>query len=74
MNSNLAPLIKHGILLDKFATLLTDSYRASSLEMCGYDTSIVEFIDMSHTPKNVLIRAIKSNGKPSEQKKWSMLL
>lgn len=65
----LGAMSSHGIELEKLSTLLTDSYRASSLEMCGYKTDILEFIDMSHTPKNVLIRAIKSHNKISDKTK-----
>ena len=41
------------------AALITDAVRANLLETAGYETSILEFIDMEHTPKNLLIRAIK---------------
>ena len=47
------------------AAIITDAVRAETLEMAGYDTQILEFIDMEHTPKNLLIRAVKRN--PSEQ-------
>ena len=56
----------NGVVLDKFATLATDSFRSLSLELCGYKTKMIEFIDMEHTPKNILIKAIKS--KPSNLK------
>lgn len=55
------PMGKHGILLEKFASLATDSFRAQSLELCGFKTKVMEFIDMEHTPKNILIKAIKEN-------------
>lgn len=55
------PIGKHGILLEKFASLATDAFRALSLELCGYKTQVMEFIDMEHTPKNILIRGIKEN-------------
>ena len=42
------------------AALITDALRADILEQNGYDTQILEFIDMEHTPKNLLIRAVKS--------------
>ena len=42
--------------------MMTDAIRANVLEELGYDTQILEFIDMEHTPKNLLIRAVKSNG------------
>ena len=50
----------NGIVLDKFASLVTDSFRSLTLELCGYKTKMIEFIDMEHTPKNILIKAIKS--------------
>ena len=56
----------NGVVLDKFATLATDSFRSLALELCGYKTKTIEFIDMEHTPKNILIKAIKS--KPSNLK------
>ena len=55
------PIGKHGILLEKFASLTTDALRAQALELCGYKTQVMEFIDMEHTPKNILIRGIKEN-------------
>ena len=45
------------------SALLTDAIRADLLEEHGYDTQILEFIDMEHTPKNTLIRAVKGSGK-----------
>lgn len=52
-------LYKHGIVKERFAALLTDALRATALEVMGYETEIVEFIDMEHTPKNMLLRAYK---------------
>ncbi|MEO2015608.1 MAG: SAM-dependent methyltransferase [Fuerstiella sp.] len=49
----------HGILHEKFSSLATDAMRANLLECAGYNTRVMEFIDMEHTPKNLLIRAIK---------------
>lgn len=54
------PIGKHGILLEKYTTLATDGFRGQALELCGYKVQIMEFIDMEHTPKNVLIKGIKS--------------
>lgn len=53
------PIGKHGILLEKYAALATDAFRAQALDLCGYKTQVMEFIDMEHTPKNTLIRGIK---------------
>lgn len=54
------PLLKHGILKERFAALATDAARAQILEIEGYLVQILEFIDMEHTPKNLLIRAVKN--------------
>lgn len=55
----LEPLLKYGILKERFAALLTDALRGNLLEQQGYEVQILEFIDMEHTPKNLLIRAVK---------------
>ena len=55
----LPPIQRHGILRERFASLTTDSLRALALEILGYKTQIVEFIDMDHTAKNLLIRAVR---------------
>lgn len=57
----LAPVLKYGLIKERMASLMTDAIRASLLEEYGYDTQILEFIDMKHTPKNILIRAVKKN-------------
>lgn len=57
----LAPVLKYGLIKERMAALLTDAIRASLLEEYGYDTQILEFIDMEHTPKNILIRAVLKN-------------
>ena len=51
-------LLRHGILKERFAALATDALRAAWLETVGYRTQVVEFIDLEHTPKNLLIRAV----------------
>ena len=58
-NEVLSPIFKYGILKEKMAALITDGIRAGALEEHGYDTQILEFIDMEHTPKNLMIRAVK---------------
>ncbi len=55
----LAPLLRYGIIKERMSALITDAIRAGLLEQQGYDTQILEFIDMEHTPKNLLIRAVK---------------
>lgn len=57
----LAPAIKYGIIKERMSALLTDAIRANLLEEMGYDTDILEFIDMEHTPKNLLIRGVKKH-------------
>ncbi|WP_425449441.1 class I SAM-dependent methyltransferase [Dethiothermospora halolimnae] len=61
-NPVMKPMIKHGIIKEKLSTLITDSIRANILEILGYSTQMLEFIDMEHTPKNVLIRGVKVGG------------
>jgi len=55
----LQALLQHGILKEKVAALVTDALRAQVLEICGYRTQVVEFIDTEHTPKNILIKAVR---------------
>ena len=58
-NEMMKPLLKYGLVKERMSALITDAVRADLLENCGYETQILEFIDMEHTPKNILIRAIK---------------
>lgn len=58
---NLDILNKYGIIQERVASLMTDSVRGNLLECVGYKTQLLEFIDISHSPKNILIRASKSN-------------
>ncbi len=62
-HSGLTPLLSHGILKEKYASLLTDGIRAAVLEISGYKTDVLEFIDMEHTPKNIMIRAVRKSRK-----------
>ena len=57
-NDLLSPVLHYGILKERMAALITDGLRAQILEANGYRTQILEFIDMAHTPKNLLIRAV----------------
>ena len=63
----LDPMLDHGIIRERFAALATDSARARLLELVGYRTQILEFIDLEHTPKNLLIRAVRQE-KPSPER------
>ena len=62
-SSLLAPLLRHGLAKERFGALVTDALRAQLLELAGYRTQLVEFVELEHTAKNVLIRAVK--GKPA---------
>lgn len=59
----LQPVLKYGLLKERMSALFTDGLRASLLEQQGYNVQILEFIDMEHTPKNILIRAVKNSKK-----------
>lgn len=64
----LMPVLKYGLLKERMSALITDGVRANLLEENGYDVQILEFIDMEHTPKNILIRGIKKREWSSEKK------
>lgn len=74
-NEVLEPMLKHGIIKERLASLVTDSLRGNILEIMDYQVQLVEFIDMEHTHKNILIRAIKGNNMHREisKKKYSEL-
>lgn len=59
-DESLTPLLRHGILKERFAALVTDAARAELLERAGYDVQVLEFVDLEHTAKNLLIRAVKT--------------
>lgn len=54
----LNPLLKHGIIKERFSALVTDVLRVEALESVGYKTQLLEFIDMENTPKNLMIRGV----------------
>ncbi len=57
----LAPVLRYGLLKERMAALITDGLRADLLEQLGYRVQVLEFIDMEHTPKNILLRAVRKN-------------
>ena len=62
-NKLLYPVLKYGLLKERLSAILTDAIRANLLEEAGYDTQVLEFIEMEHTPKNILIRAVRRQEK-----------
>ena len=71
-NDDLSTIMQHGILKERFAALMTDGIRAQILEIMGYKTNVMEFIDMEHTPKNIMIRAVKTNKPFNAEKKAAL--
>ena len=65
----LSPALKYGLIKERMAALLTDAIRANLLEDAGYETDVLEFIDMEHTPKNILIRGVKRTKMKKAEKK-----
>ena len=65
----LAPVMDYGLLRERFAALVTDGLRAKRLESEGYETQVLEFIDMEHTPKNILLRAVKKGSPAAKSRK-----
>ncbi|MDE6925838.1 MAG: SAM-dependent methyltransferase [Acetatifactor sp.] len=65
----LQPVLQYGLIRERMAALITDALRADLLERQGYRVQILEFIDMEHTPKNLMIRAVKEKGKENPAKK-----
>lgn len=58
-------MLQHGLIKERFSALATDSIRAELLSLVGYETQLMEFIDIEHTPKNILIRAYRTGKKPA---------
>jgi len=65
-------LTKYGIVKERFSALATDAIRGNILEFYGYSTQLLEFIDFSHTPKNILIRAVKNPNLSAGKKKQAL--
>ncbi|MGO4694040.1 SAM-dependent methyltransferase [Paenibacillus sp. 2TAB26] len=66
----LSPLLSQGLLKERFSALATDAARGTLLEVLGYKVSMLEFVDPEHTPKNLLIRAVRSEQHGLSMKKW----
>uniref|UniRef100_UPI000A942025 class I SAM-dependent methyltransferase n=1 Tax=Clostridium sp. NkU-1 TaxID=1095009 RepID=UPI000A942025 len=64
----MGPVFQYGLIRERMAALYTDALRAEILENQGYRTQILEFIDMEHTPKNILIRGVKQGGKKDNRR------
>ena len=69
MEDVLGPIMDYGLLRERFAALVTDGLRAKRLESEGYETQVLEFIDMEHTPKNILLRAVKKGSPAAKSRK-----
>lgn len=63
-----AALTRHGILRERFADVLTDAVRADLLRLLGYRVDVIEFIDSRHTPRNALIRAVRTQAVPTARR------
>lgn len=68
-SDRLSLLTRYGIIKERTAALLTDAIRGNLLESCGYKTQLLEFVDLSHTPKNILIRAVRGTVSPARRAK-----
>ena len=68
-NEMLDPVLSYGILKERMSALITDGLWAKLLEEAGYEVQILEFIDMEHTPKNLLIRAVKKGKRKKTDRK-----
>ena len=72
-STEMNPVLKYGLIQERMAALMTDAFRADVLELEGYQVQVLEFIDMEHTPKNILIRAVKQNTSLPFEKKEKLL-
>ena len=72
-STEMNPVLKYGLIQERMAALMTDAFREDVLELEGYQVQVLEFIDMEHTPKNILIRAVKQNTPLPFEKKEKLL-
>jgi SAM-dependent methyltransferase len=70
----MGPVFQYGLIRERMAALYTDALRAEILENQGYRTQILEFIDMEHTPKNILIRGVKQGGRKDNRREIQEIL
>lgn len=68
----LAPILQYGLIKERMASLITDGLRAEYLQTEGYEVQVLEFIEMDHTPKNILIRGVKTKVQDSKKKEEIM--
>jgi len=60
-------VMRHGLLRERFADVLTDAFRAALLRLLGYRVDVIEFVDSAHTPRNALLRAVLTDAPPTRE-------
>jgi hypothetical protein len=63
------PLVRDGILRERLADTLTDALRAAILRLRGYRVDVAEFVDSAHTPRNTLLRAVRTGAEPPPERR-----